>query len=133
MFILYLGDGSHNTTGHIADQNIASPKLGPHLVEHTLDLSGIALGAWGAVFATAEGLSFAMSGVLKDWLSHLVSTGTLGTALSVPSVPYSVVYHLEILVLFATLVALGPLVRRRMPTASRERTAQPFGLADIPA
>lgn len=94
---------------------------------------GIALGAWGAVFATAEGLSFAASGVLKDWLSHLVSTGTLGTALSVPSVPYSVVYHLEILVLFATLVALGPLVRRRMPAARSERTAQPFGLADIPA
>ena len=30
---------------------------------------GIALGAWGAVFASAEGLSFALSGVAKDWRS----------------------------------------------------------------
>lgn len=94
---------------------------------------GIALGAWGAVFATAEGLSFGLSGVLKDWLSHVVSTGSLGPALSVPSVPYSVVYHLEILVLFTTLVALGPLVRRGSARAREELVARPFGLADIPA
>ena len=48
---------------------------------------GIALGAWGAVFATAEGLSFALSGVAKDWLSHLVAVGALGPALRMPSVP----------------------------------------------
>ncbi len=94
---------------------------------------GIALGAWGAVFATAEGLSFAMSGIMKDWLSHLVDAGSLGVAMSVPSVPYSVVYHLEIFVLFATLVALGPLVRRRGVQAREELVARPFGLADIPA
>ncbi len=95
---------------------------------------GIALGAWGAVFATAEGLSFAVSGVMKDWLSHLVQSGTLGPGLSLPSVPYSVVYHMEILVLFATLVALGPLVARRaVGQAERDRSPRPFGLADIPA
>ena len=95
---------------------------------------GIALGAWGAVFATAEGLSFALSGIMKDWMSHLVQTGVLGPGLSVPSVPYSVVYHVEILVLFATLVALGPLVARRgFGQPGRDRIARPFGLADIPA
>jgi len=95
---------------------------------------GIALGAWGAVFATAEGLSFALSGVMKDWLSHLVDRGALSPGLSLPSVPYSVVYHLEILVLFATLVALGPLVARRAAgQAERDRSPRPFGLADIPA
>lgn len=95
---------------------------------------GIALGAWGAVFATAEGLSFALSGVLKDWLSHVVARGTLGPGLSLPSVPYSVVYHLEILVLFATLVALGPLVARRAAgQVERDRSPRPFGLADIPS
>jgi BCD family chlorophyll transporter-like MFS transporter len=95
---------------------------------------GIALGAWGAVFATAEGLSFAASGVMKDWLSHLVQRGALGPGLSLPSVPYSVVYHVEILVLFATLVALGPLVARRAAgQAERDRSNRPFGLADIPA
>jgi BCD family chlorophyll transporter-like MFS transporter len=57
----------------------------------------------------------------------------MGPALSVPSVPYSVVYHLEILVLFTTLVALGPLVRRQGVRAREEMVARPFGLADIPA
>jgi BCD family chlorophyll transporter-like MFS transporter len=95
---------------------------------------GIALGAWGAVFATAEGLSFALSGLLKDWLSHLVERGALGPGLSTPAVPYSVVYHLEIFTLFATLVALGPLVaRRRASRASADTTPQSFGLADLPA
>lgn len=95
---------------------------------------GIALGAWGAVFATAEGLSFALSGVSKDWLSHLVSQGALGPGLSLPSVPYLAVYLVEILVLFATLVALGPLVVRRAErTATAEEQPAAFGLADMPA
>ncbi|HYW32109.1 MAG TPA: BCD family MFS transporter [Gemmatimonas sp.] len=95
---------------------------------------GIALGAWGAVFATAEGLSFAISGVAKDWLSHLVQAGTLGPGLSLPFVPYSVVYHVEILFLFATLVALGPLVARRAAGSMRApEGAASFGLADVPA
>ena len=95
---------------------------------------GIALGAWGAVFATAEGLSFALSGVSKDWLSHLVSRGALGPGLSTPSVPYLAVYLVEILVLFATLVALGPLVVRRAErTSMSDEKSTSFGLADMPA
>jgi BCD family chlorophyll transporter-like MFS transporter len=94
---------------------------------------GIALGAWGAVFATAEGLSFAVSGVMKDWLSHLVVRGALGPGLSTPAVPYSMVYLLEVFVLFATLVALGPLVSRRTAQRTSADPSRAFGLADIPA
>jgi BCD family chlorophyll transporter-like MFS transporter len=95
---------------------------------------GIALGAWGAVFATAEGSSFALSGILKDWMSHLVAGGRLGPAFSAPTTPYSVVYVLEIVVLFATIIALVPLVRRQVVAAREEElVARPFGLADIPA
>ena len=95
---------------------------------------GIALGAWGAVFATAEGLSFALSGVAKDWLSHLVAVGALGPALRMPSVPYTIVYLVEIVVLFLTLIALGPLVVRQTKSLlSSDRSAGSFGLADIPA
>lgn len=94
---------------------------------------GIALGAWGAVFATAEGLSFAVSGVMKDWLSHLVQRGTLGPGLSLPFVPYSFVYHVEVLFLFATLVALGPLVARRSAAPRPDVRGGSFGLADLPA
>ena len=92
---------------------------------------GIALGAWGAVYATAEGLALAVSGMMKDGVQYLITTGRLGEALALPSVPYSVVYHLEILVLFATLIALGPLVARGRRAVRQERGA--FGLADLPA
>ena len=94
---------------------------------------GIALGAWGAVFATAEGSSFAVSGILKDWVSHLVSAGRLGPALTTPTVAYDVVYILEIVVLLATIIALVPLVRRQAVASREEVVARPFGLADIPA
>jgi len=71
---------------------------------------------------------------LKDWLSHLVDAGRFSPMFRTPTMPYSVVYVLEIVVLLATLIALVPLVRRRA-LASREEevVARPFGLADIPA
>ncbi|HEY0776454.1 MAG TPA: BCD family MFS transporter [Gemmatirosa sp.] len=95
------------------------------------DQHGIALGAWGAVFATAEGAALALSGVVKDAIAALVRDGVLTGGLAVPSVPYSVVYHAEVALLFATLVALGPLVARRTafaPAGPRQR----FGLAELP-
>jgi BCD family chlorophyll transporter-like MFS transporter len=92
---------------------------------------GIALGAWGAVFAVSEGAALASSGLLYDFLAPLSRAGKLGEALSAPSVPYSVVYHLEIALLFVTLVALGPLVA---PLGASRRVASRgrFGLADLP-
>ncbi len=92
---------------------------------------GIALGAWGAVFATAEGLALASSGMIKDGVADLVRRGALGPGLSVPSVPYSVVYHLEIAALFATLIALGPLVAPNRAGARRDESSR-IGLADLP-
>jgi BCD family chlorophyll transporter-like MFS transporter len=72
---------------------------------------GLALGVWGAVQASAAGTSTAMGGLIRDAVSSLAARGDLGSALSGPSVGYSVVYHIEIALLFATLVAIGPLVR----------------------
>jgi MFS transporter, BCD family, chlorophyll transporter len=96
----------------------------------TDDRNGLALGAWGAVQATAGGVAIALGGGLRDVVSSLAERGALGEALMSPAVGYSVVYHLEILLLFATLVAIGPLVRssRTPPT----RPAAKFGLADMP-
>jgi BCD family chlorophyll transporter-like MFS transporter len=91
--------------------------------------SGIVLGAWGAVFATCEGAALLLSGAFKDWLAHLGSRGGLGEALSSPTVPYSLVYHIEILLLFGTLIALGPLVA---PAGVRRSTSERFGLAEMP-
>ena len=91
---------------------------------------GLALGAWGAVQATAAGTAIAVGGGLRDFVSTLAMDGWLGPALNMPATGYTVVYHIEIALLFATLVAIGPLVRY-----SREPRLQPslkFGLAEFP-
>jgi BCD family chlorophyll transporter-like MFS transporter len=95
-----------------------------------IERSGLALGAWGAVSATATGLAIAAGGAIRDIVGGMAMRGELGAALAEPATGYSIVYHIEIALLFATLVALGPLVRRRAP----EDGTQPrrFGLAEFP-
>ncbi len=75
------------------------------------EYGGLALGAWGAVQACAGGLAIAAGGALRDGVSALASAGSLGPALDDPAIGYSFVYHIEIALLFTTLVAIGPLVR----------------------
>jgi len=90
--------------------------------------SGIALGAWGAVQATAMGLAVGFGGALRDMIHALAERGLLGPAFDHPDAAYGVVYHVEIALLFATLVAIGPLVRyERAPERNRS-----FGLAELP-
>ena len=92
--------------------------------------SGLALGAWGAVQATAAGVAIAVGGALRDWIGALADAGALGPALTGPAVGYGFVYHLEILFLFATLAAIGPLTRARTDEPRRRGTK--FGLAEFP-
>jgi BCD family chlorophyll transporter-like MFS transporter len=93
--------------------------------------NGLALGAWGAVQATAAGVAIALGGGLRDAVAALAATGWLGDAMAGPGTGYSVVYHLEIGLLFATLVALGPLVRRGA-TPVVPLPGGRFGLAEFP-
>ena len=96
--------------------------------------NGLALGAWGAVQASAAGLGIALSGALRDTVASLAEQGLLGPALTHPSVGYSVVYHIEIALLFLTLAVIGPLVRPAHLGENPDR-AQPsagFGLAEFP-
>jgi BCD family chlorophyll transporter-like MFS transporter len=79
------------------------------------DQVGMVLGVWGAVQASAAGCAVAAGGLIRDGVSALATRGDLGPALAGPATGYSVVYHIELYLLFATLVALGPLVR---PTRS---------------
>jgi len=72
---------------------------------------GLALGAWGAVQSTAAGLAMFMGGALRDVVTQVTANGAFGAAFAVPSLGYSVVYHIEMFLLFVTLVAIGPLVR----------------------
>jgi BCD family chlorophyll transporter-like MFS transporter len=93
------------------------------------ELTGMVLGAWGAVQATSAGLSMALGGVLRDVVTSLASAGWLGAPLNTPITGYSFVFHLEIYFLFIVLIALGPLVRRRQTPRS---ATQPLGLAELP-
>lgn len=69
------------------------------------DKAGLALGAWGAVQATAAGLAMALGGIIRDLVaSH---HGSLAG--------YNSVYTLELVLLLATLVVMIPLIRKAKP------------------
>lgn len=95
---------------------------------------GLALGAWGAAQATAAGVAIAMGGAIRDIVGGAAMAGYLGPVLADPATGYSVVYHVEIGLLFVTLAVLGPLVRVRALNYSSRHHGQEgkFGLADLP-
>jgi MFS transporter, BCD family, chlorophyll transporter len=68
--------------------------------------AGLALGAWGAVQATAAGLGIGLGGVIRD----LVVASPLASVLG-PASGYIAVYCLEVLLLAIALIALFPLTR----------------------
>ncbi|MGA2127335.1 MAG: PucC family protein [Xanthobacteraceae bacterium] len=80
--------------------------------------SGLALGAWGAAQASAAGVAIALGGIIRDAVSGLAAQGLLGPALTGPATGYGAVYQIEIVLLFCTLVAIGPLVRSTGGTRS---------------
>ncbi len=88
VFLIGLGGGlfAHGTL--TATMQLAPP-------EHI----GLAMGAWGAVQATAAGLGMALGGLLRDAVA-MATNSALG---------YSSVYGLEILLLLLTLWAVRPL------------------------
>jgi BCD family chlorophyll transporter-like MFS transporter len=90
--------------------------------------NGLALGAWGAVQATGAGVAIGVAGVLRDIVSHLALQGRLGTVLNGHATGYGTVYYIEILLLFASLIAIGPLARHR---TSINHTPDHTGLAPV--
>ncbi len=96
---------------------------------------GMTIGAWGAVQATAAGLGIALGGALRDFFGSLAASGALGPAMDGPATGYQVVYHLEIGLLFATLIAIGPLATRlagSAPARTDKQANKPLGLAAGP-
>jgi BCD family chlorophyll transporter-like MFS transporter len=57
-------------------------------------------------------MSMFLGGALRDAVNTLSAQGLLGEGLTDPSVAYSTVYHVEMLLLFLTLIAVGPLIKR---------------------
>jgi BCD family chlorophyll transporter-like MFS transporter len=77
---------------------------------------GLALGAWGAVQASAAGLAIALGGIIRDVAASLLGSHAAGAALA-----YDVVYAIEIAMLVATCLAMLPLLNRsRTQTAALE-------------
>jgi BCD family chlorophyll transporter-like MFS transporter len=72
---------------------------------------GLKLGSWGAVQAFAAGTAIAAGGVIHDTVAHLALKGALGASVVSAATGYEAVYALEMVLLFATLIVLGPLVR----------------------
>ncbi|MEO0497253.1 MAG: PucC family protein, partial [Pseudomonadota bacterium] len=90
---------------------------------------GMAIGAWGAVQATSIGAALAIGGLVRDGVNTLINSQVGEGVLVAPVAGYSVVYHIEIGLLFAALVIIGPLVGHR---STQTRSTEPFGLAELP-
>jgi hypothetical protein len=89
------------------------------------DKTGLALGLWGAVQATCGGAAIALGGLMRDGVTFAAEGGLLGAGLEGPVTGYVSVYLLEIVLLFATIAAAGPLIAR-----ARSRAPTRIGLAD---
>jgi BCD family chlorophyll transporter-like MFS transporter len=87
---------------------------------------GMALGAWGAVQSLAAGLAMFLGGALRDIVTQATAGGAFGEGMAAPFTGYSVVYHVEMLLLFITLIAIGPLVQK----STRPPTTPKLGLAN---
>ena len=92
--------------------------------------AGLALGAWGAVQATGGGLGVALGGLVRDGIGLAARDQALGAVLAHPATGYAAVYLIEILLLLAALVVLGPVVAARARSAARP--ARPFELSEFP-
>jgi MFS transporter, BCD family, chlorophyll transporter len=84
------------------------------------DQAGLALGAWGAVQATAAGAGVALGGIGRDGVQALASRGVFGDALATPATGYAFVYGIEIVLLLATVAVMTALLRSeaRRPAAA---------------
>jgi BCD family chlorophyll transporter-like MFS transporter len=83
--------------------------------------AGLALGAWGAVQATAAGAAVALGGIGRDLVDALARGKVFGQALNSPATGYAAIYGLEIVLLVATVIAMGKLIAdraRSAPTAN---------------
>ncbi len=98
---------------------------------HVSERNGLAMGAWGAVQATAMGVAVLAGGAIRDGAALLAASGRMGPGFEGPAAGYMIVFQLEIVALFLAMAALGPLVAsgRTIPAGPDRRR---FGLAELP-
>jgi BCD family chlorophyll transporter-like MFS transporter len=90
--------------------------------------AGLALGAWGAVQATAVGVGMAMSGVIRDVVDAAVNAGPVVEGAPHGASGYMTVYAIEIALLIATVLITLPLVK-----GISNRNAEQGPLVDVSA
>jgi MFS transporter, BCD family, chlorophyll transporter len=93
--------------------------------------AGMALGAWGAVQASAAGLGIALGGITRDTVGSTLHSASL---LADRATGYTAVYALEIAMLVLTLIVLGPVVGRlRNPADPDTKNASArFAVTEFP-
>jgi BCD family chlorophyll transporter-like MFS transporter len=98
VFIVGFGGGlfSHGT---LTATMVLAPK----------EQTGLALGAWGAVQATAAGLAMALGGVIRDAVATMPGSG--------PASGYQFAYGLEVAMLLTTVLTMMPLLRNTRAAA----------------
>jgi BCD family chlorophyll transporter-like MFS transporter len=93
------------------------------------DQAGLALGAWGAVQATAAGVAVAMGGLLRDLVGAIAMKGWLGPAMTQSAFGYAFVYLLEIMLLIATVATMRRLIDSKVISFPRARHGENLGVA----
>ena len=94
---------------------------------------GLILGSWGAAQALGAGFGIAIGGILRDIINKLALSGVFGTTFESNATGYLFVYHLEILIIFITLISLGSLSQELNKKKRGENKENRFGLAEIPS
>ena len=92
--------------------------------------SGLALGAWGAVQATANGVAVAFGGAMRDVVSGLAQSKIVEPNLTSTIIGYVSVYVVEIALLVGTLAVIFPLAFGKAASASR--SVDKIGLDQLP-
>ena len=93
---------------------------------------GLALGAWGAVQASAAGLAVALGGVIRDIVAAAAVNHPVLPSIGPEATGYTAVYALEVALLLVTIVAMMRLLRP-YSSASESLGSFPMATALTPA
>ena len=94
------------------------------------EMSGFAIGAWGAVQATSLGIALCTGAGMSELIPALGHAGVLGERFTHPAAGYNVVYSMEIVLLVAMVVAAWPLAGKTRKQSGSPESSSRFGLAD---
>jgi BCD family chlorophyll transporter-like MFS transporter len=88
------------------------------------DQAGLALGAWGAVQATAAGLALFFAGTIRDLATVGFGHAELPMGFDGAAAGYSTVYIIEATLLVITVMATLPLLQRKLRAARQQRSGE---------